>query len=311
MTMKKIIILSTVIASFVIHSCKDKETPLTVIPVVPPPVNEAKLIFKFKFDSTQVRLNNLGQPSTLPSNHKAQSPKFNKMGAHYIELAQTDFTAVGDGIVLYHAPEVTTGGSPAIDFSQSSNVDEGEVFFSVSLKDVAVGTYKWLRVSLAYQNYDIVFKNTNIPGNGLGTGTLASFIGYNTYISNYTIKTQSQVVNSNKLQGYWGFETTILGTTYTTYGQSPAGSTTVVNPNASNSPIPAGSCLVTGQFVNSGASSTPLVITGNETEDIVVTVSLSTNNSFEWKENSADSYYEPTAGDTLVDMGIRGMIPIW
>lgn len=46
-----------------------------------------RLIMKFKFDSTQVRLNNLGQPSTVPAGHGAQSPRFNKMSAHYVEFA--------------------------------------------------------------------------------------------------------------------------------------------------------------------------------------------------------------------------------
>jgi hypothetical protein len=51
-----------------------------------------------------------------------------------------------------------------------------------------------------------------------------------------------------------------------------------------------------------------LVITGNETADIVVTVSLSTNKSFEWMENSTPGYFEPAAGDAVVDMGVRGMV---
>ena len=162
---------------------------------------------------------------------------------------------------------------------------------------------------MAYQNYDITYKSSSIPGNGLGTGTIASFVGYNTYINSYSIKTQTVSVNANKLQGYWGFETTVFGTTYTVTGQAPSGATTVVNPLFSTSPIPAGSCLATGQFVNSGGSNQMLTITGNETKDIVVIVSLSTNKSFEWVEHSADNYYEPAAGDTVVDMGIRGLIP--
>jgi hypothetical protein len=125
------------------------------------------------------------------------------------------------------------------------------------------------------------------------------------------IKSQTQTVNANKLQGYWGFETNVLGTFFTMSGQTPPSSTTVVNPNFANSPIPAGSCLVTGQFVNSTGSNAPLTITGAEDHDIIITVSLSTNNSFEWKENNNDNYFQPSAGDTVVDMGLRGMIPKW
>ena len=256
--------------------------------------SEPQLIFKFKFDSTQTRLNNFGQVAVMPSNHRAQNPRFNKMSAHYIELAPNAFTALQSGEVLYTAP--TTSG--AIDFDQSVKVGENENFFSMNLKDIAPGTYEWLRVSLAYQNYDINYR-VNTPFLYDGTGTLASFIGYNTYINSYTINTQSVAVNGTRLQGYWGFET--VGTTIT--GQVPSGFTTVVNPISSTSPIPAGSCVVTGAFVS------PLVITGNETEDIVIQVSLSTNNSFEWVEHGNNNYYEPMDGDTLVDMGVRGMIP--
>ena len=302
--MKVTLKLTILIAFLIIFSCKKKyaaeENPVQT---------EPKLIFKFKFDSTQARLNNFGGVSTIPANHRAQSPKMNKMSAHYIELAKDDNTALGSGVVLFHAPETTLGGSTAIDFNQSVRVGNGQAFFSIPLKNLSPGVYKWLRVSLAYQNYDIVFKNVNIPGTQFATGTLASFVGYNTYISNFTINTQSQAVNANKLQGFWGFETTVLGQTMVQTGQ--ASSTTVVNPNFLNSPIPSGSCVVTGQFVKPGGLPSQLIIVGNEKQDIVVTVSLSTNKSFEWLETNNDNYFEPTAGDQVVDMGIRGMIPYW
>lgn len=70
------------------------------------------------------------------------------------------------------------------------------------------------------------------------------------------------------------------------------------------SPIPQGSCVVTGEFEN-GFS-----ITGNETEDVVLTLSFSINNSFEWSEVNNDGKYEPEAGEQVVDMGLRGLIPI-
>src|SRR5688572_1449529 len=75
-----------------------------------------KLVFKFKFDSTQARLNNVGQPAAMPAGHAGQSPVFNKMSAHYVELAPSALTALGAGAVLYHAVETTAGGSIAIDF---------------------------------------------------------------------------------------------------------------------------------------------------------------------------------------------------
>jgi hypothetical protein len=257
-----------------------------------------KLIFKFKFDSTQVRLDNLGNPAVMPPNHRGQSPNFNLMSCHYIELAPGMFTALGTGAKLYIADTAATG---AIDFNSSVKVDEGETFFSMNIEDIPEGTYEWLRMSLAYQNYDINYKvgPPAFPTDVYGVGTVASFIGYRTYISSYTINTQTVNVNGDRLQGYWGFET--AGTTTT--GQAPPGSTTVPNPLFASSPIPAGSCVVTAAF------STPLVISHSATSDITIEVALSTNKSFEWIESGGNNLYEPLNGDTVIDMGIRGMIP--
>jgi hypothetical protein len=311
--MNKRIILTAIAAIFILTACKKKDSS-TVTAGTPPPA--ARLIFKFKFDSTQVRLNGLGQPVSVPAGHQAQSPRFNGMSGHYIEMAKTDWDSVGKGTVLYVAPSVTTGITSgtftnAIDYDKSTVVGNNQEFFSIPLSQVPAGTYKWLRVSLAYQNYDITYKFTYSGMPYFFTGTIASFIGYSTYINSYKIKTQTIPVNMNKLQGYWGFETTTtigsVVTTTTVTGQAP--STTVVNPLFASSPIPAGSCLATGRFVNAAGTQQLFTITGNETKDIVIVVSLSTNKSFEWAEHSGDTNYEPAAGDTVTDMGVRGLIP--
>ena len=282
----KLFVLATIVTS-----CKDDDTN------TPAPNPNPSLVFRFVFDSTQTRLDAFGNPSAVPANHGAQSPKFRKMSSHYIELAPGPFTLLGEGEVLFHNQETTAGGSTAIDFSKSVAVGNNEVFYSVPIKDVTPGIYQWLRVSLAYQNYDIEFRY-NIAGTNFDfNGTLASFIGYNTYVSSYKIKDSTVVLNENKLQGYWAFETLYN----VTQGQAPAGATTVPNPLFNSSPIPQGSCVVTGAFQN------PLTITGNETQNVVVTVSLSTNKSFEWLENSTPGFYEPALGDVVVDMGVRGM----
>jgi hypothetical protein len=324
--MKKLIALS-ILPFLIFSSCKKKSDSTSSSSSSSSSNTTApRLVFKFKFDSTQIRLNNIGQTvSGLPAGHKAQSPRFNGMGAHYIEMAQSDYTALGGGAVLYSTPTVPTAPvtvtsgttsityTNAIDFDQQPVKGQGEEFYSVPLSQVAHGTYKWLRISLVYQNYDITYKYTYQGTPYFFTGTIASFIGFQTHINSYKIKTQTLAVNADKMQGYWGFETTpnIMGvsTTTTSTGQAPSGATTVVNPLFSTSAIPPGSCLVTGQFVNSTGTSQSLTITGNETKDIVVIVSLSVNQSFEWNEVSGDSYYEPAAGDAVVDMGVRGMIP--
>jgi hypothetical protein len=268
-------------------------------PVEDPTDGGPRLILKFRFDSTQVRLNNLGGASTVPAGRGAQSPRFNRMSAHYVEFAPTATTQLGQGDVVYFAPETTMGGANAIDHDLGLNVADGQAFVNIPLSDLGPGTYQWLRVSLAYQNYDVRFYYNDVGY----LGTIASFIGYNTYISSFLVHDSTLTVNANKPQGYWAFEVQDLPMpTPVTEGQAPG--TTVVNPIFNTSPIPAGSCVVTGAF------QAPVTITGNETADVVITVSLSTNKSFEWTELDGDNKFEPVNGETVVDMGIRGMLPI-
>ncbi len=277
------------LSAFVLSCSKDDPTNAT----------GPQIHFVFQFDSTQARLNNIGQASIIPPGNAAQSPVFSRMSAHYLELAPSAFTALGAGEVLYKAPETTIGGATAIDFSKSNFAGNGETFLSVPLASFSPGTYEWLRVSLAYQEYAIKLRASGFDL----TGTIASFIGYRTYIQDHTIKDSTVVVNGNKAQGYWAFETSVSGFGVVIKGQAPPGATTVPNPVFATSPIPAGSCVVTGQFLS------PLVITGNETSDITIKVSLSTNKSFEWIDPDANGTYDPIDGDQVVDMGIRGLIP--
>lgn len=258
---------------------------------------EPNLIIKFKFDPNQVRLNNVGQPAIIPAVNAAQTPIFNSISAHYFELAPNAYTQLGQGTILYHAPETMAGGSSAIDFSQSKIAGEDEVFLSIPLSQVTQGSYEWVRVSLSYQNFEVSIRNA---GNDY-TGTFTSFVGFNTYITTHNIGTNMFPVNGNRAQGYWAFG--LNGFPFATSGQAPAGATTVPNPIAATSPIPSGSCVVTGKFANN------LVINGNETKDVVVTLSLSINNSIEWTEVNADGKYEPAVGENIVDMGLRGLIP--
>lgn len=259
--------------------------------------SEPNLIIKFKFDATQERLNNVGQPATIPAGNASQTPNFKSISAHYFELAPHSYTQLGQGTVLYHAPETILGGAVAIDFSQAIIVTQDEVFLTIPLSQVAHGSYEWVRVSLSYQNFEVAIRNA---GNDY-TGTFASFVGFNTYISTHHIGSNQFPVNANRAQGYWAFA--LNDYPYATYGQAPSGATTVPNPLAATSPIPAGSCVVTGKFENN------LVINGNETKDVTVILSLSINNSIEWTEVNVDGKYEPAAGENIVDMGLRGLIP--
>lgn len=299
----RVITFLSLVGLFFLTACTKEEEST-------PTSSTAKLVFKFQFDSTQARLNNIGQSATIAPGHAAQSPVMTQMGAHYLELAPNAFTALGTGAILYRAAETKVGGETAIDFSQQKLAGHNEIFAEIPVKDIQPGTYEWLRLSLAYQKADLKFRvDTTVSGisiNQFFTGTLAGFIGFNTYIQQLTIKTQTIPVNGNRKQGFWGFETTLTGGglsfPYASSGQAPAGSTTVVNPLFATSPIPAGSCVVTANFPSK------LTIKGNETQDIIVICSFSTNKSMEWKDGNGNGFWEPLKGEPLVDMGVRGMV---
>lgn len=278
---------------------------------------EANLQVQFKFDPNQARLNNIGQTAPIPAGHAAQTPEFRAMSVHYIELAPSAFTLLGQGAVIYKAPETTKGGDNAIDFDQAKVAGEGENFLTISLNNVPPGTYEWVRASVAYQNYDVHFNINDLPvvGDLLNQkGAVSAFVGFNTYINAVKPKSLTLAVNDDKKQGFWAFETE-LSAPYNAYnqiyfGQAPAGATTVVNPLFNSSPIPQGSCVVTGKFAE------PLIVTGNETKDVTVTLSFSINQSFEWIDDNANGQLDfygdgVTAGEKIVDMGLRGLIPKW
>jgi len=277
-----------IISVFTLSSCGDTSS-MTDAP---------KVIFKFKFSPNQERLGNFGEPAIIPAGNAAQTPDFNSMGVHYIELAEKDDIPAYNGTLVHNTPVTTKGGGEAINFDQALYAGDNETFFTTELENISPGTFEYLRLSLSYQNYAIKFEANDIEL----TGTIASFIGANTYIDSYTVNNQSVAVNANKAQGYWAFETDFPGIPLIE-GQAPAGATTVPNPIFDSSPIPFGSCLVTGQF------DTPLIITGDEKEDIIITCSVSINNSFEWIDNDNNGKYNPQNGDAVVNMGVRGLIP--
>lgn len=273
--------------------------------------------FSLVFDPTQERLDNLGAPSEVPAGNAAQTPDMRLMSVHYIEMTPDAFTAFKDGSILYTAPETSAGGANAIDFAQSDFSDGSAEFAKVDLNRLAPGTYNYIRASVAYQELGVQFDLHNIPLIGDlndQSGILASFLGFNTYLTTIQVGGLEVTVNGNKEQGYWAFATQ-FSEPYTAYnavytGQSPAGSTTVVNPIDATSPVPEGSCVITGVF------SDPLVVAEDEDRELYISLSFSTNNSFEWIDTDGDGKWDidaldPGASEQVVDMGIRGLIPTW
>lgn len=284
-----------------------------------PPTSDGPVLrLKIKLDPNQERLDNLGNPSSLPSGHGALSPSFRGLSMHFIELISNELTAYGAGAELYKGAEVAAtnpnpyGFTTAADFDQAIVKADGETFLEIPLSSIPAGTYRHLRASVIYQNYDIRFNLLNVPVIGDlndQNGTVASFVGYNNHINDLTVRSKTIPVNETKLQGYWAFETD-LGQAYASYnqtvtGQAPQNATTVVNPFP-NAPIPQGSCVV------SGSLDQDLVITGNETADISLTLSFSVNQSFEWIDDNGNGEWDidasgSSAPEAIVDMGLRGL----
>jgi hypothetical protein len=170
----KFLLLLIFVASASFFSCSSEDSLLD---------DEPSLIVKFKFDPNQIRLNNLGQLSVIPEGNAAQTPDFKKISAHYLEFAPTATTPLGQGTIVYHAPETDLGGAMAIDFSKAKIVGNDEVFLKIPLKDIASGSYEWVRVSLTYQSGTIQILNQGTTY----SGTLDSFVGFRTYIGTQNI----------------------------------------------------------------------------------------------------------------------------
>jgi hypothetical protein len=275
------------------------------------------LHFVIKFDPLQEKLGNNGLPAALRTDLAAQSPALNSIGFNGIELVQNEFTKYGQGVSVFSTPETTLGGDKAIDYQQVRLGKSGETIVSIPLKNVAPGTYNWIRTSVAYQNFDVIFNMLNVPfaGNFLEErGTMASFMASNTYITPYKIWEKMDSTKGNKKQGFWAFETK-LSPAYKPYnrmfnGQSAAGSITSPNPLLQTAPTPLDNTILTGRLEG------PLSISGSETADVTVILTFSNNKSFEWEETinrngKWDFNLQPVPGqpsvERVVDMGMRSL----
>ena len=270
-----------------------------------------QLIINFKFDGEAERQNNIGNAVDVAEGHAAQTPDFRELGIHYLGIFPDKFTTYSGGEALLATPTTEQGGISAIDFDREFFIDETNNQIKINLSEVTPGIYEYLRSSLAFQRYNITFnlKGADLP-DGIDDdidvdGKIASFLGYNTYIDSYDIDGQVVIVNSNKAQGYFGLESSAMinGYAFNQLSEGNSPQTTVPNPINDTSPVPAGSCVVTGKFP------TALVIPAEANKDIIVDVIISTNNSFEWVDGNGNGKYEPILGEQVIDMGTRGFFP--
>jgi len=306
--MTKLKITIYVLIGCILTSCSDDNTTNA---------SEPMLNITFIMDPNADRLDNFGEPISIPTGNAGQNPDFEILGLHFIGLYPDKFTPYDGGTTVFASPTTEAGGIAAIDFKNELLLTESDNTLSVPLDHINSGTYEYLRSSIGFQKYNIVYNlggaatnNPNWP-NGVSDdvdvdGTVASFVGYNTYIENYTLKNQSVEVNANKPQGYFGLESNgvVAGYEFSDLSEGNAPQTTVPNPIDATSPVPDGSCVVTGKFPIA------LTIPENPTEDINIQVIISINKSFEWEDNNSNNKYEPLLGEHVVDMGTRGVFPM-
>ena len=244
-------------------------------------------------DPNQLRLDNFGEPAPEPPDgHAAADPDFLLVGSHSVELVPNELTTLGGGETVFDSPHVNGG----VDFDQLPIATPGDELWSGDLADLAPGTYEYLRVSVSYQRYRIQ-GHAEFGGMEISTPVeIASFVEGTTYIDSYEIGDEVVSVGGTKEQGYFGAWSQYTGVIE---GQAPVGATTVPNPLDATSPIPVGSCVVTAVF------DPPLVINGDESDDLTLHITLSTNMSFEWVDDG-DGKWQPF-DEAVVDMGLRGM----
>ena len=183
------------------------------------------------FDDSQARLNNLGEPASLPAGHAGLTPDFQGLSAHFIELVSERIVPYKSGEAIFNGEEVSAnnanpyGFTRAIDHDQAIVAASGEAFTEILIKDIKPGTYKHARISVAFQRYGITFNVNNIPVVGdlkNQKGTVASFVGYNTHINDLLVHEKVLAVNQAKLQGFWAFETQFDGA-FAVYNQLSSG----------------------------------------------------------------------------------------
>ncbi len=300
---------------------EDPETPDTTKPVLCPDCefpdtawkgnsSGKQLVLRLKFDSTQIRLNDLGQVSTPALGIGAQSPLVRGMSINYIELMPNSASIPGAGVVLYKAGETSCGGSKAWNFCKGLVIKENEVFISVALSSIPAGSYPWIRISIAYQE---LLVQANSISTGKAPATIAAYSADLTYLAKTkiqnTVLTPTLGGTGNKNRGYWLCHQAVFNGAYRLEGQAPH--TTVVNANTQDVNT-TNQSFVYAQFVNSNTMNTEaLVIGNNENNDREVVLSFSTKGSFEWTEITNDGLFQPEIGETIQDFGCRGLIPLF
>jgi hypothetical protein len=237
------------------------------------------LRFVVKFDSTQERLDNYGNIVSVPAGHSAQSPYDNSILIKAIKFLKDSTFGYDSGAAVYY----NSDGSLSYGASYYDNL--------ISSLD-APGTFKYIRIYFYYQKFRIKF----MQNGNLMTGKLLSFLW--PLNSSYTYQIQDSIVTTDSIteMGEWYLESGNLPSIL--HGQIPNPPT---EPNSLfySYPVPSQEYIVTSPISPNLFLDRP--------DSKTITISISTNQCFEWIEHSDPNFFEPFNGDTIVDVGIRGV----
>jgi hypothetical protein len=271
-----------------LFSCNDKQDDETR-PVARP--YATRVTIKLVFDSLQERLDNYGNISQVPIGHSAQSPSFKEISVGCIELLKDSITTYYSGIILtYPIIPIDTVYSCCY----QSTIANEQVFYSGIDTSVTPDTFKYIRIHFIYEKVDMKYRwnNSNY------TGTLAAFLAGKTHVTSFALNDSSfgYLGDTMRYNGQWYLEVDTPN-----YGRVLNGVAATVQPNILYNSVPSqiGSCVVT-------CALNPAVFI-EDLDSLGLTISISSNHSLEWIENSDPTYFEPFDGDTIYDVGIRGI----
>ena len=233
------------------------------------------------------------------------------IGIHYLELVQDANTAYKSGVIIYRSPETFQGGEIAIDFDSLLFLAPGTEIFNANLRKIPPGTYSYIRASVTCISYGITVDLDDVPGAGAVNNvpaTMYSFLGYRTYIGSIQADTNDQEINANRALGFWLLETRQPEADWNKVIQTQLNSNlvTVVNELSDSAPIPNSTAIITGVFDE------PLVITGEESDDLYLTLTFSVNKVIEVADANSDgtwdlNYQFNVLSEELMDHGLRSL----
>jgi hypothetical protein len=272
----------------ILFSCGKKDDDHRPIPKIPPYTH---LTVRIHFDSLQDRLDNYGNISAVPVGHGAQSPAFNSVSIGFIELLTDSTIPYQEGINIYN-------GTLAINASDTgytccTNLLEDGSEFQTNIDSPYIpGTFKYVRIYFVYENYNVSY----FSNGAIYQGAVAAFLSPKTLAYYYRIGDSTITGATVKLNGEWMLEVDTPG--YGTILQDRAAAT---QPNVLYNSLvpPSGGCIVTCRIDPE--------LTLGDLDSRTITLSISSNKCFEWTEHSDPNYFEPFNGDTIVDVGIRGV----